>query len=92
MGIIYPGKEIEVLADIGLLVIMLYAGLTSEYKELLKAKYTAIIVGVFGVLTSFVLCFSALWWLLGFELIPSLFASIILTNTAVEIIGGIGSK
>ncbi len=88
LGIIYPGKEIEVLADIGLLVIMLYAGLTSEYKELLKAKYTAIIVGVFGVITSFVLCFSILW-LLGFGMIPSLFAAIILTNTAVEIIGGL---
>lgn len=87
LGIIYPGKEIEVLADIGLLVIMLYAGLTSEYKELLKAKYTAIIIGVFGVITSFVLCFSVPWFL-GFGLIPSLFVGIILTNTAVEIIGG----
>ena len=88
LGVIYPGKEIEVLADIGLLVIMLYAGLTSEYKELAKAKYTAIIIGVFGVVTSFVLCFSVLWFL-GFGMIPSLFASIILTNTAVEIIGAL---
>ena len=88
LGIIYPGKEIEVLADIGLLVIMLYAGLTSEYKELLKAKYTAIIVGAFGIITSFVLCFSVPW-ILGFGLIPSLFVGIILTNTAVEIIGGL---
>jgi Kef-type K+ transport system membrane component KefB len=86
-GIIYPGKEIEVLADIGLLVIMLYAGLTSDYKDLLKAKYTAIIIGIFGVITSFIFCFSIMWFL-GFGLIPSLFVGIILTNTAVEIIGG----
>jgi Kef-type K+ transport system membrane component KefB len=87
LGIIYPGKEIEVLADIGLLVIMLYAGLTSDYKDLLKAKYTAIIIGIFGVITSFIFCFSIMWFL-GFGLIPSLFVGIILTNTAVEIIGG----
>jgi Kef-type K+ transport system membrane component KefB len=88
LGIIYPGKEIEVLADIGLLVIMLYAGLTSEYTELLKAKYKAIIVGALGVLFSFILCFSVVWFL-GFGLIPSLFTGIILSNTAVEIIGGL---
>ncbi|NMC77289.1 MAG: cation:proton antiporter [Candidatus Methanofastidiosa archaeon] len=88
LGIIYPSKEIEVLADIGLLVIMLYAGLTSEYKELLKAKYTAVLVGALGVLFSFVMCFSIVW-LLGFGLIPSLFTGIILSNTAVEIIGGL---
>ena len=87
LGVIYPGKEIEVLADIGLLVIMLYAGLTSDYKDLVKAKYTAIIIGIFGVITSFILCFSIMWFL-GFGLIPSLFVGIILTNTAVEIIGG----
>ncbi|NYT14319.1 MAG: cation:proton antiporter [Candidatus Methanofastidiosa archaeon] len=87
LGIIYPGKEIEVLADIGLLVIMLYAGLTSDYKDLLKAKYTAVIIGIFGVIASFILCFSIMWFL-GFGLIPSLFVGIILTNTAVEIIGG----
>lgn len=88
LGIIYPGKEIEVLADIGLLVIMLYAGLTSEYKELLKAKYKAVIVGALGVLFSFILCFSVVWFL-GFGLIPALFTGIILSNTAVEIIGGL---
>lgn len=88
LGIIYPGKEIEALADIGLLVIMLYAGLTSEYKELLKAKYKAVIVGALGVIFSFALCFSVVWFL-GFGLIPSLFTGIILSNTAVEIIGGL---
>jgi len=31
-------------------------------------------------------------WFLGFGLIPSLFVGIILTNTAVEIIGGHGGK
>jgi Kef-type K+ transport system membrane component KefB len=67
---------------------MLYAGLTSEYTELLKAKYKAIIVGALGVLFSFILCFSVVWFL-GFGLIPSLFTGIILSNTAVEIIGGL---
>ena len=88
LGIIYPGKDIEVLADIGLLVIMLYAGLTSDYKELVKAKFTAVIIGLFGVITSFVFCFSIMFFL-GFDLISSLFVGIVLTNTAVEIVGGI---
>ncbi len=87
LGIIEPTSEIELLADIGLLVIMLYAGLTSEYKELAKAKYSSIVIGMLGILASFVLCFIGLWFL-GFDLIPSLFVSIILTNTAIEIIGG----
>ena len=88
LGIIYPGNDVEVLADIGLLVIMLYAGLTSDYKELVKAKFTAVIIGLFGVITSFLFCFSIMSFL-GFDLISSLFVGIVLTNTAVEIVGGI---
>lgn len=88
LEVIYPGKEIELLADIGLLVIMLYAGLTSDYRELLNAKYTAIVVGILGVLTSFTFGFIILR-ILGFNVISSLFASIILANTAVDIIGGL---
>lgn len=88
LGIIYPGNDVEVLADIGLLVIMLYAGLTSDYKELVKAKFTAVIIGLFGVITSFVFCFSIMFFL-GFDLISSLFVGIVLTNTAVEVVGGI---
>ncbi len=76
------------VAMLGLVVLMLVAGMNSRIDLFMKVKFKAFVIAAVGMAVSFVLGFLVpyLW---GFGLVPSLFVAAALSNTATEIVARI---
>ena len=73
----------ELLAKIGLICLLFRVGLESDLRGLLKHLSGAMEVWTGDVLISGLTGFAAAHWLLGLDLIPSLFVAVALTATSV---------
>ncbi len=87
--IISPGEPtseaIRGVAMLGLVVLMLVAGMNSRFDMLMKVKFKALAVAVSGMAVSFALGFGVAYaWTQ--QLLPSLFVAAALSNTATEIV------
>lgn len=82
------GKPLEYFSQFGILMLMLLAGLITDFESFSENKFSSIIIGSFGVIVTFVVIFIPLF-LLGLGFLPSLFISAILSNTAIEVCAGI---
>jgi len=87
--IISPGEPtseaIRGVAMLGLVVLMLVAGMNSRFDLLLKVKFKALVIAVSGMAVSFALGFGVAYaWTRS--LLPSLFVAAALSNTATEIV------
>ncbi len=76
-------------SQFGILMLMLLAGLTTDFESFAENKSYSMVVGALGVFVSFVIVFLPLYFLLGLDLLPSLFIAAILSNTAIEVCAGI---
>ncbi len=84
-GWIKPDAYIEAVAMLGLIVLMLVAGMNSRFDMLMKVKFKAFVISVSGVAVSFALGFGVTYaW--SQQLLPSLFVAAVLSNTATEIV------
>lgn len=88
LDIVQPSAAFDALAELGLLMMMLYVGLTSKFSDITKYKLSATVIGSSGVLVSFVLGFAATY-VFGFGLVPALFVGILLSNTSIEVVSSI---
>ena len=78
------GEIVNVLATIGVLLLMFVAGLETSIKDILKIGKTAVIVAILGVL--FPLVFGFLSSILfGIETYHAIFIGVVLTATSVSI-------
>lgn len=91
LGLITPDKYIEAVAMLGLVVMMLVAGMNSRFDLLVKVRTKAIIIALCGVSLSLVLGFLALY-ALGFSPLASLFVGAALANTSTDILARITGK
>lgn len=86
---ISPTTELRVLSQFGVLMLMLLAGLMTDYKTFFKYRRASIFIGVLGVLITFILIFLPFYFILGpiynLSLFAILFIAAILSNTAIEI-------
>lgn len=77
-------NAIQGVAMLGLIVLMLVAGMNSRFDMLMKVKFKALMVAVSGMAVSFALGFGVAYaWTQ--QLLPSLFVAAALSNTATEI-------
>ena len=84
-GWIKPDAYIEAVALLGLVVLMLVAGMNSRFDLFMKVKFQALVIAVLGMAVSFVLGFGVAYaWTQ--ELLPSLFVAVALSNTATEVV------
>ncbi|HOP08711.1 MAG TPA: cation:proton antiporter [Candidatus Methanofastidiosa archaeon] len=88
LGIVSPTDAFDVLAELGLLMMMLYVGLTSKFTDLSRSKFASATIGSLGVLVSFALGFM-FCYLFGFGVVESVFLGILLSNTSIEVVSGI---
>ena len=88
LGFVYPSEQFDVLAELGLLMMMLYVGLTSKFSDIRAHKVSAAVIGSLGVVVSFFLGFLACY-AFGFGLVPSIFLGVLLSNTSIEVVSGI---
>jgi len=91
LGLITPDAPIEAVATLGLVVMMLVAGMNSRFDLLIKVRTKAIIIALCGVSLSLVLGFSALY-ALGFSPLASLFVGVALANTSTDILARVTGK
>jgi len=88
LDFVHPSEAFDTLAELGLLMMMLYVGLTSKFSDITKYKVSATVIGSSGVIASFALGFMATY-AFGFGLVPSLFVGILLSNTSIEVVSSI---
>ncbi len=84
IGILYPNDTLRIFSQFGIIMLMLLSGLLTDFKSFKEYKKASVIVGMMGVVFSIILIFFALIFF-GLSWGASLFISVILSNTAVEI-------
>ncbi|WP_010479295.1 cation:proton antiporter [Thermococcus zilligii] len=87
-GIIEPSGELNVLAEFGLIMMMLYTGLTSTFSAIAQNTKKATTVAALGVLASFLLGFLTVK-MFGKPLSAAIFVGVALGNTAIEVTSGV---
>jgi Kef-type K+ transport system membrane component KefB len=88
LGIIEPTEELKVLAEFGLIMMMLYMGLTSNFSAIAQNTKKAVVVATLGVAFSFVLGFMTVEFF-GKGTAAAIFVGITLGNTAIEVTSGV---
>ena len=89
LNIVSPGEELKVLSEFGLIMMMLYTGLTSNFATIATNKIKAIVVASFGVAFSFIFGFSTVYYFGKYGLAAAVFAGAVLGNTAIEVTSGV---
>ncbi len=84
LGFLTPNDTLKIFSQFGIIMLMLLSGLLTDFHAFEEQKFKSMVVGLLGVLFSMSLIFSTLY-LLGYSMITSLFISVILSNTAVEV-------
>ena len=78
-------EAIRGVAMLGLIVLMLVAGMNSRFDMLMKVRFKALVIAVSGMAVSFALGFGVAYaWTQ--QILPSLFVAAALSNTATEIV------
>ncbi|NJE04335.1 cation:proton antiporter [Thermococcus sp. MV11] len=88
LGVIEPTEELEVLAEFGLIMMMLYMGLTSNFSAIAQNTKKAVVVAGLGVAFSFFLGFATVY-LFGKGVTAAIFIGVTLGNTAIEVTSGV---
>lgn len=68
LGILHGSEALAVLAELGILVMMLYIGMEIDPAELGKASTGGLLASLGGFITPFVLCYFAIVWAGGTQL------------------------
>lgn len=91
LGVIRPTEQLGVLADFGLIMMMLYMGLTSNFSAIAQNTRKAVVVASLGVAFSFALGFLTVLYF-GWGVTTAVFIGITLGNTAIEVTSGVLAK
>jgi len=88
LGVISPTEDLKVLATFGLIMMMLYMGLTSNFSAIAQNTKKAVFVAFLGVAFSFFLGFLTVYTF-GKGVTAAIFIGITLGNTAIEVTSGV---
>nr|WP_206203317.1 MULTISPECIES: cation:proton antiporter [unclassified Thermococcus] len=88
LGVIEPTDQLGVLAEFGLIMMMLYMGLTSNFSAIAQNTKKAVVVAVLGVAFSFILGFTTVEFF-DKGTSAAIFVGVTLGNTAIEVTSGV---
>ncbi|KPU63091.1 sodium:proton antiporter [Thermococcus sp. EP1] len=88
LNVVIPSEPLKVLSEFGLLMMMLYMGLTSNFSSIASNKSKAILVAGLGVVFSFIFGFLTVYFF-GKGLAAAIFVGVTLGNTAIEVTSGV---
>jgi len=88
LGIVEPSEELKVLAEFGLIMMMLYMGLTSNFSAIAQNTKKAVVVAILGVAFSFLFGFLTVY-AFGKGIAAAIFIGATLGNTAIEVTSGV---
>lgn len=86
---IEPSEPLRVFSDFGIILLMLLSGIMTDFRSLSENSKASIVIGGLGVVSSLVLIFIPVRFLFGFSFNTSIFVSVILSNTAIEVVARI---
>jgi Kef-type K+ transport system membrane component KefB len=84
LAVVYPEPTRLLFAPFGILMLMLLSGLMTDFRSFAENKFPAFLTGAFGVVVTVGVVFYALM-ALGVPVLASLYLSVILSNTAIEV-------
>lgn len=76
LGLLHGGEALEVLAEVGVLLMMLYIGMEIDPKELFKASWGGFLAAIGGFITPFALTYVVVTMVFGGTLMAGLFVGI----------------
>jgi len=76
LGILHSGEALDILAEVGVLLMMLYIGMEIDPKELFKASWGGFLAAIGGFITPFALAYFAVTVLFGGTSMAGLFVGI----------------
>ncbi|AEH24304.1 cation:proton antiporter [Pyrococcus yayanosii] len=88
LDLVSPSEQLKVLSEFGLLMMMLYMGLTSNFSAIAQNTQKALVVASFGVAFSFILGYLTVR-AFGFPFVAAIFVGVTLGNTAIEVTSGV---
>jgi len=88
LRVVSPGPNLKVLASFGLIMMMLYMGLTSNFSAIAQNTKRAIVVASLGVAFSLFFGFMTVIYF-GRTVTAALFVGVTLGNTAIEVTSGV---
>ena len=88
LGWVKPLPELEAISYFGLLLLMFYTGMTTNFSELKRLSLWIIAIGLCGVVVTFAMIFYVML-ALGYSLSKSLIIAILLSNTATETVAAV---
>ena len=91
LSIIFPTEALTLFADFGILLIMLVAGMETDFNAFKQNMKGSVVIAALGVVATFAMVYFPLVWL-GFRWETSLFLSAIMSNSAIEVCASIFSK
>ncbi|RLG82486.1 MAG: cation:proton antiporter [Thermoprotei archaeon] len=83
LRIVYPSENLATIANVALLLLLFYTGLTTDFRELKRRGLYVILIGSLGVIATFSIAYTVLH-LIGVTGLQALFLAIVISNTATE--------
>jgi len=84
-----PLEELRVFSELGILMLMLLAGLTTDFEAFRENKMSSVVVGSLGVIVTFFIVLIPMYFILGsiydINFVSALFIAAIISNTAIEV-------
>ncbi len=91
LGWVKPLPELEAVSYLGLLLLMFYTGMTTNFSELRRLSKWIVAIGVSGVVTTFAMTFGALL-AIGYPTTKALIIAVLLSNTATETVAAVVAR
>lgn len=91
LGVVNTSEALESVSYFGLLLLMLYGGITTNFGEVRRVSLWIVLVGISGIATTITLTFVILRFF-GFNIIKALLISVPLSNTATEVVTAVVSR
>jgi Kef-type K+ transport system membrane component KefB len=85
LGWIEPTKTIQLLAEVGIILLLFKVGIDTDIRRLIKAGGQSLLVAVGGFLMPLVSGFALSYWMFGLSALVSLFVGGTLTATSIGI-------
>ncbi|MEJ2405687.1 MAG: cation:proton antiporter [Candidatus Thiodiazotropha sp.] len=85
LGWIEPTKTIQLLAEVGIILLLFKVGIDTDIRRLIKAGGQSLLVAVGGFLMPLVSGFALSYWVFGLSALVSLFVGGTLTATSIGI-------
>jgi CPA2 family monovalent cation:H+ antiporter-2 len=86
LSLVHAGHEIEILAEVGVMLLMFTIGLEFSIKRILSMRYEVLVVGGLQIVITISIVFAIMKFLLGFNIQESILGSFVISMSSTAIV------